>query len=461
MDTLVQAPKITAELVLNKRQMRFSSPTQKYSTLLFQLPRCYTLMCIAKEPAPVVTFNTCFTAQVVGTDSQDLFTVNYLPFAFATHFKNACGKRNGADLGGLVSSSIITPPLLSLMSIHPKRRLTEFASTTSLQSLNEQFFGITFHIPLLSVGLIMNTDLSAAQTAHAVERNWERRSACDAGCCFIDDVAKKHQKKLSLLALSMKKTIHGLQLPIFRCDIALFKTKNPGTAVTASMCIGEVSLRDFHDRSFFQSTSLLKRYFGISRTPSNTNSTMLQQQILPKLHLANNSNEEYQVTCSLHFSPSKVSTGLQLRSSRLEIDVASLQLIPDCIRAILRTLKDLRVLQIVYPELNFRSAPYLSSAKAFQGEPRVGFGRLCVGNVPLEYAPLSVVDEALCTQQLPENYGCGIPPPNTHLSCVYPSRLPAFLKRSNLLKLRKTYLPFLGGGTFTPNFLMEMSGWDI
>lgn len=357
-DSTVTAPKLPATLLLHE----LSKKTRKrYRTSINGISikglSHYSVICLQQELMPVATLHAGFAVQVVGTRQEYLYPVVYNQNEISNSFRS-----NFSLIHGSPPQRTPLPPLTSLMSFSPEvpsPLLHDVAADSG-------FLALCVHIPLLSVGFSINQSLKLNTGSEnqgwtgLLRRNRSKTVVYQNGHTSEDELGNRH-----------------LQLSIGKFDFEIFRTAE-SDAICTSFSVGRIAFKDAAGNNLLMSTALIRRYFNSSRVPAIVNFNPLRG--FPRLmKIANPANRFLshtsinQIAGSLLLSSKRVRGGIDFRYSRLEISIDSLQLIDSCLRALLKSMKDVKALGVAFPALQFKSSEY-SSAQVSYGLPQFGFG---------------------------------------------------------------------------------------
>lgn len=361
-DSTISAPKLPATLLLYELQPKTRKRYRRYvnGVAIRALPY-YSVVCLSDVILPKATLHTGIAIQMVDTKKQDLLPVTYNQNSIHKSFNS-----NFSLIFGDPPQRTPIPTLLSLISFSQK------ASPDRPRDLDfaTEFFAFCVHVPLFSVGLAM----SRGPKEKGRSRGWQGLLASGPR---DGPTLKSFSNDEIHLEKSVPNLSNVLQLSIGKLNFEIFNSLE-SNKICSSISIGRISFKDAAGKNLLMSTALLKHYFGSSRINPGINFNPLQG--FPRLAAptSRRSTTEFstnQIDASLLFSTKSILGGIELRCSRLEIGVDSLQLIDSCARALLKSIKDLKALAVTFPALQFGSSQY-SSAQLFPGFAQFGFGSI-------------------------------------------------------------------------------------
>lgn len=405
-DSVVSAPKLPATLLthqlLAKTKERYRDCINGIA--IKGLPY-FDIVCLSHQSLPTATLHTGVAVQMVGTKREDLFPVTYNNAVIASAFNS-----NFSLISGNPPKRTALPPLLSLISF------SRASASPVKDSSTSRFFAFCVHVPLFSVGLAMSRASPREGT-----QSWTgliRRQASKP----LENSDSEDEQEASERLRNTRNLANVLQLSIGKFDFEAFKVPDSETVCTF-ISVGQASFKDAAGKNLLKSTALLKRYFGSSRLTPGVNFNplygfpRLAKQGAQHRFSAGESSMMNQIDASLLFGQKKVRGGVEIRCSRLEIGVDSLQLLDNCVRALLKSMKDMKALAVHFPKLVFKETEH-SSAQTSAGFPQFGFGSIIALQVdspfPTKDYPLSALPPLAFVSHVPDVFR------NVELSSIAP-----------------------------------------
>lgn len=326
----------------------------------------FSVVCLSHMSLPLATLHAAVVGQAVGTRREDLWTACYDHDAIWDAFH--C---NFSLIHGRPPQRACLPSLSSLIKFSPSAKKGVRQASPYHPLSSSDYFACCVHVPLFSLGLSMSHGDSSLYHGqkpglHTASVDSARGSSIEPVVMPLSFRSRRGSKESPRHADTVPNMV---QVTVERLDGEFFSPEG-SEAVNAFVSIGGISLKNANGTHLLRSTELVKRYGGNSRVTQGINFHPLFD--FPRVAGRNGGKKGdgfgNQVDAALRLCSDEIWAGVEVRFTRLEIGVDSLQLFESWIRAVVRAKMDLDAVAVTFPTLRFGVSQHSSACIGIAGK---------------------------------------------------------------------------------------------